>query len=253
MRRRDPYALMRRGNREPLGVLEEERGAARLHRPIGDLRDLEVRVDLAPDAHELAPLGSRAPTNASEPSSTNAAQPVVRHDFVSRRSFGKSFEGLIDAGLRGASEAQSGSRPVQGCSSGGSHGAGTSAGCAYLGAMKPGDHPEFFRFPAPEGRSRESTHPARRRGRFFHDDALVEHPKLAAALHTWIARHPDDGRYILTNGYDWTYFTVDDVPFFVRSLRDRRSGDAILVLSDGDRGAARPGDAARRTSAASSI
>ena len=23
--------------------------------------------------------------------------------------------------------------------------------------MKPSDHPEFFRFPAPEGRSREST------------------------------------------------------------------------------------------------
>jgi hypothetical protein len=38
-------------------------------------------------------------------------------------------------------------------------------------------------------------------------------------MHTWISRHPDDGRYILTNGYDWTYFTVDDVPYFVRSLR----------------------------------
>ncbi|HVH44661.1 MAG TPA: hypothetical protein VM925_20045 [Labilithrix sp.] len=105
--------------------------------------------------------------------------------------------------------------------------------------MKPGDHPEFFRFPAPEGRSRESTLRLDAEGRFLHDETPVEHPKLAAALHTWIARHPDDGRYILTNGYDWTYFKVDDVPFFVRSVRAENpegsaaSGDAILVLSDG--------------------
>ena len=98
--------------------------------------------------------------------------------------------------------------------------------------MKPGDHPEFFRFPAPEGRSRESTLRLDGEGRFFHDGALVEHPKLAQALHTWIARHPDDGRFILTNGYDWTYFVVDDVPFFVRSLRDE-GGEAVLTLSDG--------------------
>lgn len=98
--------------------------------------------------------------------------------------------------------------------------------------MKPGDHPEFFRFPAPEGRSRESTIRLDAEGRFFHEGNLVEHPKLAEAFHTWIARHPDDGRYILTNGYDWTYFVVDDVPYFVRSLREE-DGDAILLLSDG--------------------
>ena len=97
--------------------------------------------------------------------------------------------------------------------------------------MKPGEHPEFFRFPAPEGRSRESTIRLDGEGRFFHDDALVEHPKLRDALHTWIARHPDDKRYILTNGYDWTYFIVEDVPYFVRSIR-AEDGDAILVLSD---------------------
>lgn len=98
--------------------------------------------------------------------------------------------------------------------------------------MKPGDHPEFFRFPAPEGRSRESTIRLDGEGRFFHDGQPVEHMKLAQALHTWIARHPDDGRWILTNGYDWTYFVVDDVPFFVRSVRDE-GGEAILTLSDG--------------------
>jgi uncharacterized protein len=110
--------------------------------------------------------------------------------------------------------------------------------------MKPGEHPEFFRFPAPEGRSRESTLRLDHEGYFFHDNEPVAHPKLAAALHTWIARHPDDGRYILTNGYDWTYFTVDDVPFFVRAIKAVPSSsgffasepgdalEAILVLSD---------------------
>ena len=68
-------------------------------------------------------------------------------------------------------------------------------------------------------------------GKFFDDGGYVEHPKLQQALHTWIGRHPDDGRYILTNGYDWTYFAVDDVPFFVRAIREE-NGDAILVLSD---------------------
>lgn len=106
--------------------------------------------------------------------------------------------------------------------------------------MKPGDHPEFFRFPAPEGRSRESTIRLDGEGRFFHDDEPVEHPKLRDALHTWIARHPDDGRFILTNGYDWTYFIVDDVPFFVRSV-EGTDGDATLVLSDGSREPLDPG------------
>ncbi|MGH7296305.1 MAG: hypothetical protein ACRELB_15300 [Polyangiaceae bacterium] len=98
--------------------------------------------------------------------------------------------------------------------------------------MKPGDHPEFFRFPPPEGRSRESTLRLDREGRFWHEGALVEHAGLSAGLHGWIGRHPDDGRYILTNGYDWTYFTVDDAPFFVRSLRVEPQR-VVLVLSDG--------------------
>jgi hypothetical protein len=98
--------------------------------------------------------------------------------------------------------------------------------------MKPGDHPEFFRFPAPEGRSRESTIRLDGEGRFFHENLLVEHRKLAQAMHTWIARHPDDGRYILTNGYDWTYFTVEDAPFTVRSLTIEKDR-VLLHLSDG--------------------
>jgi uncharacterized protein len=97
---------------------------------------------------------------------------------------------------------------------------------------KPGDHPEFFRFPAPAGRSRESTIRLDAAGRFWHDGALVEHPAMARAFASWIDRHPDDGRFILSNGYDWTYFEVEDVPFFVRGVRIE-ADSATLLLSDG--------------------
>jgi hypothetical protein len=103
---------------------------------------------------------------------------------------------------------------------------------ASFQTVKPGDHPEFFRFPAPEGRSRESTIRLDAQGRFWHDGARVEHAGLAAALSGWIARHPDDGRFILTNGYDWTYFTVDDAPYVVRSIRVEPER-IVLCLSDG--------------------
>ena len=98
--------------------------------------------------------------------------------------------------------------------------------------MKPADHPEYFRVPAPEGRSRESTIVLDRDGNFWHDGTRVDHSQIELAFHQWISRHPDDGRYVLTNGYDWTYFTVDDVPYFVR---DTRVGDMgiELLLSDG--------------------
>jgi hypothetical protein len=107
--------------------------------------------------------------------------------------------------------------------------------------MRPGDHPEFFRFPAPEGRSRESTIQLDGNGTFTHEGLTVEHPKLALAMHTWIRRHPDDGRYILSNGYDWTYFTVLDAPFTVRSVR--QDGDhLVLALSDATEEAWVPGE-----------
>jgi hypothetical protein len=107
--------------------------------------------------------------------------------------------------------------------------------------MRPGDHPEFFRLPPPEGRSRESSIRIDGEGRFWHDGRRVEHPGVASGLHAWIGRHPDDRRYILTNGYDWTYFIVDDVPFFVRALRVERD-KAVLQLSDGSEEAWTPED-----------
>lgn len=97
--------------------------------------------------------------------------------------------------------------------------------------MKPGDHPEFFRFAPPPGTSRESTIRLARDGMFFHDGDPVEHRALAKALASWVARHPDDGRFILTNGYDWTYFLVEDAPFHVDSL-DAASDPPRLTLAD---------------------
>lgn len=89
----------------------------------------------------------------------------------------------------------------------------------------------FFRAPAPPGRSRESRIVLDAEGRFSQDGAPFEHAKLAQAFHRWIGRHPDDGRYILSNGLDWSYFTVEDAPFFVRQLVEKE-GALLVILSD---------------------
>ncbi len=69
-------------------------------------------------------------------------------------------------------------------------------------------------------------------GRFWHEGVRVDHPGLARAMATWISKHPNDGRWVLENGYDWCYITVDDVPLIVRGARVE--GDAIVAsLSDG--------------------
>ena len=110
--------------------------------------------------------------------------------------------------------------------------------------MKPSDHPEFFRLPPPEGRSRESSIVLDSDGRFFHEGAPVTHPGMARAFSSWIARHPDDGRFILNNGYDWSYFRVEGAPFQVLSLVPpddaRAAGRFCIELSDGTLEAFRP-------------
>ena len=100
-------------------------------------------------------------------------------------------------------------------------------------SMKPSSDPQYFDRPPPPGRSRESTIVLGRDGRFTHDGEEVAHARIGQAMHTWIDRHPDDGRYILNNGYDWTYFTVEDAPFSVRSVSDDGNGFAVVTLSDG--------------------
>lgn len=98
--------------------------------------------------------------------------------------------------------------------------------------MKPADHPEFFRLPPPEGRSRESSIVLTRAGRFFHEGAPVSHPGMHKAFASWLTRHPDDGRHILSNGYDWTYLTVEGAARFVQSVHGR-AGRPELELLDG--------------------
>lgn len=99
--------------------------------------------------------------------------------------------------------------------------------------MKPGDHPDFFRLPPPPGRSRESKIVLDDRGRFWNGSFPIDHAPMARAFASWIRRHPDDGRFILTNGYDWTYFTVKGAPFFVRGVHPDVDGGLALELFDG--------------------
>jgi hypothetical protein len=97
--------------------------------------------------------------------------------------------------------------------------------------VKPGDHPDFFRLPPPPGRSRESRIVLDAQGRFSNGGFPIDHAGMSQAFASWIRRHPDDGRYILTNGYDWTYFRVEDVPYFVKHLEPTERGP-VLRLSD---------------------
>lgn len=95
----------------------------------------------------------------------------------------------------------------------------------------PIDHPEFFDLPPPPGRSRESQIVLDAEGRFWDHGELVTHRGMQEAFATWIRRHPRDGRFILCNGYDWTYFRVEDVPFFVRGIGGSDDRPTML-LSD---------------------
>jgi hypothetical protein len=106
--------------------------------------------------------------------------------------------------------------------------------------MRPQDHPEYFRLPAPEGRSRESTITLDAEGRFFHHGEPVLHPGMARAFASWIDLHPDNGRFILNNGYDWSYFRVEDAPFFVLGLHEQ-GAQLWLRLSDGSESPLQPG------------
>jgi hypothetical protein len=55
---------------------------------------------------------------------------------------------------------------------------------------------------------------------------------MQQAFCTWLRRHPDDGRYVLCNGYDWTYLTVEDAPFQIRRVWLQPQG-LWAELSDG--------------------
>jgi hypothetical protein len=85
---------------------------------------------------------------------------------------------------------------------------------------------------APFPFTRESSIRIDEGGRFWHEGNVVEHPGLATAMASWVSKHPTDGRWVLENGYDWCWITVDDVPLFVRDVRV--DGDELKAkLSDG--------------------
>ena len=78
IRLREPYALMRRGTLRALHVLEEEGGPSTLHGAVGDLGELEIRIDLTGHPDELALALERL---------HECSQPVVRHGSVLPRTF----------------------------------------------------------------------------------------------------------------------------------------------------------------------
>ncbi len=55
---------------------------------------------------------------------------------------------------------------------------------------------------------------------------------MARAFASWVDVHPDDGRFILNNGYDWSYLRVEATPFFVLGMREAEDS-LLLGLSDG--------------------
>ena len=85
-------------------------------------------------------------------------------------------------------------------------------------------------------RLRESHLVLDREGNWFHEGAPVTHPKLAAALHGWIDRDEETGRYVLRAGPHWCYIDVEDAPYVVRGLRLEGKPPDMRVhlrLSDG--------------------
>lgn len=75
-----------------------------------------------------------------------------------------------------------------------------------------------------------------REGRWFHEGDPVTHEGLAAALHRWIDRDDETGRYIVRSSDQWCFIEVEDAPFIVRAVtlegqgRDQR---VQLRLSNG--------------------
>jgi len=94
--------------------------------------------------------------------------------------------------------------------------------------MKPGDHPNLSPA-APEGRSRESSIVLTKAGRFCMT-APCRASGHAQGLRSWLTRHPDDGRYILSNGYDWSYLTVEGAAYFVRDVRAQNQRPELELL-----------------------
>ena len=212
---------MRRGKREPRTLSKRSAGPPGLHDAVGDGGDLEDGCRPARGSRdELSTLLERARTNAPiavrhEPCSADGAHAsggtihtnfqIYLNDIASRRR----RAGLVKA------------LPV------GSSPCAEPPGCARDEARRP---PRVLPLPRPRGALAGEHHPPRSaRGASGTTGARSSTPGSRGAARL-DCRHPDDGRYILTNGYDWTYFTVDDAPY-LRAQRCASTPDAVLLAA----------------------
>lgn len=65
---------------------------------------------------------------------------------------------------------------------------------------------------------RESRIVLDREGRWHHEGQQITHDRLNAALHGWIDRDEETGRYILCAGEQWCFIEVEDLPFQVLGI-----------------------------------
>jgi hypothetical protein len=85
--------------------------------------------------------------------------------------------------------------------------------------------------PLPFGLSRETRIRIDQEGRFFHEDDPITHEALARSLAGWVDVDPESGRYILKNGVNWAFVTVEDTPLVVKRFYPEE--DEVLV-NDGE-------------------
>lgn len=71
-----------------------------------------------------------------------------------------------------------------------------------------------------------------RDGRWWHRDALVEHPRVSALFDRGL-RVDEAGEVRLVVGEQWCYVGVEETAFVVRRARDEADGSVTLVLNDG--------------------
>ena len=69
-----------------------------------------------------------------------------------------------------------------------------------------------------------------RDGRWWHDDELIEHPRIIEAFNTGLVP-TDDGRFKLVFGWDWCFVEVEDAAYRVGAVDVAESGVG-LRLSD---------------------
>lgn len=70
-----------------------------------------------------------------------------------------------------------------------------------------------------------------REGRWWHDDELIEHPKIIEAFNTGL-QPTEDGRYKLVFGWDWCFVQVEDAAYRVTGIDETDDGLLSVRLSD---------------------